>query len=503
MASQASGLPNILVAEDDPVHRKVVVGALAEIAHGEIFEAVDGVEAQEILRQNRIEVAVTDLMMPRMGGLDLIAWGKEESLDTVWVILSSMDTFDNSVAAIRLGAFDFLAKPIETQKLEASVRSALRHQQLVSEKEQLDRQLTGALESSPSGVVMVDAGGEIMLVNRETESTFGYHRDELVGQQVEILVPDWQRSSHPEHRSEFLGNPSRRTMGGRNLSGRRKDGSEFPIEVGLNPVELDSGMAVIASVSDRTAQQQVERALSRAKGASIAFVAAAVVGVMLIAIGALGVPSLQSTNDELDDVKNASIPLMMEISAFYALQLEQDGMFERALHFAEKWQLGTDEEADFNENQYDRYLDLYNDASYDVVEHIDKAVGVIDGAPNPGEEGTLAELREALGLIKSMYKNQTDRATSVFELVNIGEVQTALELAEEVGQEDQEIEASVSDVLRDIQSSIERTVANSRDVYALSLNVVVLLAGIGIATLIAASIVGWSAVRSRQQLEAV
>ncbi|HZI81770.1 MAG TPA: PAS domain S-box protein, partial [Vicinamibacterales bacterium] len=98
-----------------------------------------------------------------------------------------------------------------------------------------ERLFRTVVESSPSGVVMVDRRGTIVLVNRETERLFGYTRDELIGQSIELLVPQRFRESHPGSRGEFLNDPQTRAMGaGRDLSGVHKNGTEIPVEIGLN-----------------------------------------------------------------------------------------------------------------------------------------------------------------------------------------------------------------------------------------------------------------------------
>jgi PAS domain S-box-containing protein len=121
-----------------------------------------------------------------------------------------------------------------------------------------------AFESSPSGMVMVDSEGSIILVNREIERLFGYTREELLGQTIEILVPRHVRPTHPEYRAKFFGQPQSRRMGtGRDLFGRRKDGSEVPLEIGLNPIEAGDGLRVLASVVDLTARKRAEEELHR------------------------------------------------------------------------------------------------------------------------------------------------------------------------------------------------------------------------------------------------
>jgi hypothetical protein len=111
----------------------------------------------------------------------------------------------------------------------------------------------GLLEGAPDAMVCVDRGGRIALVNAQTERLFGYQRDELVDQPVEILVPEIARQAHRAHRDRYAADPKPRTMGsGMELSARRRDGSTFPTEISLSAIETDDGLLVIAAVRDVT-----------------------------------------------------------------------------------------------------------------------------------------------------------------------------------------------------------------------------------------------------------
>jgi PAS domain S-box-containing protein len=116
-----------------------------------------------------------------------------------------------------------------------------------------------AVESCPSGMVMIDSAGKIVMANGEIERLFGYPRVELIGQPVDILVPENLRPQHVRHRDAFTHNPEARRMGsGRDLFGRRKDGSEFPVEVGLNPIQTREGLHVLGVIVDITERTQAE-----------------------------------------------------------------------------------------------------------------------------------------------------------------------------------------------------------------------------------------------------
>jgi two-component system, LuxR family, sensor kinase FixL len=118
------------------------------------------------------------------------------------------------------------------------------------------------VEAAPSAMVMVDPTGAIVMVNAQAERMFGYTRTELLGRPVEILVPPRYRANHPGLREGFYGEPRARPMGaGRELYGLKKDGSEFPVEIGLNPIETDEGMMVLSAIVDITERKAADAAL--------------------------------------------------------------------------------------------------------------------------------------------------------------------------------------------------------------------------------------------------
>src|SRR5262249_27631459 len=122
-------------------------------------------------------------------------------------------------------------------------------------------------ESAPNGVVVADSDGLIALVNAKMEEMFGYSREELVGQPVEVLVPERFRDAHSGRRKVFSAVPETRAMGAANdLFCRRKDGSEFPVEIGVNPIHTGAGNLVMATVVDITARKRSAERLAAALG---------------------------------------------------------------------------------------------------------------------------------------------------------------------------------------------------------------------------------------------
>src|ERR1019366_8994731 len=115
------------------------------------------------------------------------------------------------------------------------------------------------VEPSPNAMVLVDERGRIVLVNAQTEKLFGYTRNELLGQSIELLVPGRLGRGHPKFRDSFNSDPLARKMGaGRDLHGRHKDGSEVPVEIGLNPIKTQVETFTLAAVTDISERKAIE-----------------------------------------------------------------------------------------------------------------------------------------------------------------------------------------------------------------------------------------------------
>ena len=122
------------------------------------------------------------------------------------------------------------------------------------------------LESQAEAIVIVDGAGEIVIVNEQAEKLFGYGRDELLGQRIELLIPSRLRGGHVAQREAYTAHPHTRPMGtGFELTARRHDGSEFPVEVSLSTLETEDGILITSRVSDITARKQAEADLQEAE----------------------------------------------------------------------------------------------------------------------------------------------------------------------------------------------------------------------------------------------
>jgi PAS domain S-box-containing protein len=164
----------------------------------------------------------------------------------------------------RLKSGEVIRVEISSHTLEFGGRRAvLVMAQDITERLRAEERFQLAVEAAPNAMVMVDQQGKIILVNRQTEKLFGYARDELIGQRVEMLVPPQARGVHANYRTGFFASPQARPMGrGRDLHGLRRDGSQFPVEIGLTPVETEEGILVLSAIVDITTHKQAEAKLA-------------------------------------------------------------------------------------------------------------------------------------------------------------------------------------------------------------------------------------------------
>ncbi len=170
-------------------------------------------------------------------------------------LLGAMEGLDK-LTGVTLGAIGNSYLDVKQQLIREQEAAILE----ARARQRADARFRGLLEAAPDSIVIVDEHSKIVLVNEQTERLFGYSREELLGQNVDMLLPGRFRERHALHRTQYIAAPRSRPMGeGLELRGLRKDGTEFPVEISLSPLETESGMLVTAAVRDVTDRKEIER----------------------------------------------------------------------------------------------------------------------------------------------------------------------------------------------------------------------------------------------------
>lgn len=214
-------------------------------------ERIKGYKAEEIIGQH----------FSRFYPPDLVEQGfPEHELE----VACKEGRFENEGWRVRKDGSQFWGSVAVTPWKDATgcLQGFLKITRDLTERKQSEEKFRGFLESAPDAIVIVDTRGTIVLVNRQTETLFGYRREELVGQPIEMLVPEQVRARHPQLRERYLANPVPRPLGvGMELYGVRKDGSQVPVEISLSPVQTSEGLLVSSAIRDITERKRAQERL--------------------------------------------------------------------------------------------------------------------------------------------------------------------------------------------------------------------------------------------------
>jgi len=250
----------ILIIDDDPNLRKTL-GDILKFKGYAPLTARDGAEGLALLKKNAVNLALIDLGLPDISGLEVLSRIKADRPSTAVIILTGNGTLESAIEAISRGAFSYLLKPYDIEQMMLQIKLAIEKQQADAALRKSEAKFRELLESAPDGMLIVNDRQEILMVNRQFERMFGYTRSEVVGRDMGMLVPP-RFIHHHEYSSEYIRNPKMKRLGqGGDFYALRKDGSEFPVEISLSPLETPEGTIVTAAVRDITERKSYETLL--------------------------------------------------------------------------------------------------------------------------------------------------------------------------------------------------------------------------------------------------
>ena len=256
----------ILHLEDSRLDAELIYTALvSEGLNCEVQVATDRPAFEAALKAGGWDLVICDYNVPGYDGTVALRLARELFPNVPVIMISGGLSEEEAVKCLHMGAADYLVKQ-SLVRLPSAVERALAQAKESKLRQQAEDKFRKLVEFASEAMVIVDSKGAIELVNLQTEKLFGYQREELLGNSIEMLMPLRYRSRHAANVSRFFGTPELKVMGiGVDLSGLRKDGTEFPFEVSLSPFETPDGMLTTAVVRDLTDRRKLESQLLRVK----------------------------------------------------------------------------------------------------------------------------------------------------------------------------------------------------------------------------------------------
>ncbi len=248
----------VLIVEDNVELAAYLRDVLA--ADFTVFVAPNGGEGFDLALRKLPDLILTDLMMPWASGVDLVgAVRSRPELDGVPIVVLTAKLDDElRERLLGEGVSEYLVKPVSAKELRARASNLIAARQTARDLARADERFRSLLESLPDASVIVDDRGQITFVNHEAEALFGYPRDEMIGNPVDMLIPEAVRARHVDQRDRFLAELLTRPMGiSVEIFGRRGDGTEFPVEIRLHAIQAEGEVLIASSIRDLTKADDV------------------------------------------------------------------------------------------------------------------------------------------------------------------------------------------------------------------------------------------------------
>lgn len=276
MSESMTKVLDILHLEDDPADAELVRTAIEESGLESIItHAGSRIEFETALTERPFDIILSDYSLPSFDGSEALEIAKDKAPETPFIFVSGTLGEEAAIECLLKGAIDYvmkgriarLAPAIRRSMNEAEAHRKLKaaekqREAAVSELKQSEARFRGVLESAPDAAIIVDSTGTITFANRQAERAFGFESGELAGESLDTLVPQRFKEMHSRHVDGFKGAPHARGMNsGIEITGRRKDGSEFPADIMLSPIRMEGEMSVLAMIRDVTHSKEIESAL--------------------------------------------------------------------------------------------------------------------------------------------------------------------------------------------------------------------------------------------------
>lgn len=253
----------VLAVDDNRTNLHILQVFLKKLGH-EVILAENGEEAVRRFAADTPDLVLLDIMMPVMDGFEAARRIKAMTPErwTPIIFLSALNRDENLVEGLEAGGDDYLTKPINFVVLEAKLRS-MQHS-LAMQQSAIDalRRIQAISDSIIDALITIDTSGLIATVNRATEYIFGWQSTELLGQNIRMLMPPPHHSQHDSYLASYLsGEPPKIIGQAREVTGLRKDGTQFPMTLGVNELTVDGCRMFVGVIRDISAQKRTEQKL--------------------------------------------------------------------------------------------------------------------------------------------------------------------------------------------------------------------------------------------------